>query len=172
MANVDTNALSSEGTIFIFAKKKTLILPKGFWIWYNQNARVVFIDNIFVVWWTCFSTGSRHFYGYKLCCHTCFFIHTREIPTKASHKKKRVRSFNFTFHNIDNVLSLHNFKLGDFAERIYSYEFGIKDITDTARFDSYLSLHLEIDSEVPAKNDTLRQKRWFQYSHCKLPIYM
>ena len=77
----------------------------------------------------------------------------------ASHKKKRVRSFNFTFRNIDDVLSLHNFKFCDFAERIYSYEFGIKDTTDIARSDSYLSLHLEIDSEVPAKNDTVRQKR-------------
>jgi hypothetical protein len=77
----------------------------------------------------------------------------------ASHKKKRVRSFNFTFRNIDDVLSIHNFKLCDFAERIYSYEFGIKDTTDIARSDSYLSLQLEIDSEVPAKNNTVRQKR-------------
>ena len=77
----------------------------------------------------------------------------------ASHKKKRVRSFNFTFRNIDDVLSIHNFKLCDFAERIYSYEFGIKDTTDVARSDSYLSLQLEIDSEVPAKNNTVRQKR-------------
>ena len=77
----------------------------------------------------------------------------------ASHKKKRVRSFNFTFRNIDDVLSIHNFKLCDFAERIYSYEFGIKDTTDIARSDSYLSLQLESDSEVPAKNNTVRQKR-------------
>ena len=89
----------------------------------------------------------------------------------ASHKKKQVRSLNFTFRNIDDVLSLYNFKLDEFVERIYSYELGIKDITYTARSDSYLSLHLEIYSEVPAKNDTLRQKRRFQFSHCKLPIY-
>ena len=90
----------------------------------------------------------------------------------ASHKKKRVRSFNFTFRNIDDVLSLYNFKLGDFAERIYSYEFGIKDTTDIARSDLYLSLHLEIGAGQKRHFTTLRQKRWFQFSHCKLPIYM
>ena len=33
-------------------------------------------------------------------------------------------------------------------------ELEIKDITDTAMSASYLVLHLAIDSEVPAKNET------------------
>jgi hypothetical protein len=37
-------------------------------------------------------------------------------------------------------------------------------------FVSYIDLHLEIDNEV--KNETLRQKRWLQCSHCELSIYM
>jgi len=34
------------------------------------------------------------------------------------------RSFNFTFHYIDNVLSLNNSKFGDYVECIYPIELG------------------------------------------------
>ena len=62
-------------------------------------------------------------------------------------KKKLVRSFNFTFRYIDDVLSLNNSMFGDFVDRIYPIELEIKDTTDTDRSASYLDLHLEIDSE-------------------------
>jgi len=35
--------------------------------WYHQHARVFDWQHICYVWWTCFSTDSRHTYGYKLC---------------------------------------------------------------------------------------------------------
>ena len=57
------------------------------------------------------------------------------------------RSFNFTFRYIDDVLSLNNFKFGDFIDHICPIELEIKDTTDTAMSASYLELHLEIDSE-------------------------
>ena len=47
----------------------------------------------------------------------------------------------------DEVLSLNNFKLGDFVDRIYLIEHDIKDTTYTTRSASYLDLHLEIDIE-------------------------
>jgi hypothetical protein len=55
-------------------------------------------------------------------------------------------SFNFTFRYIDDVLSINNYRLGDFVDRIYLIELEIKDTTDTDRSASYLDLHLEIDS--------------------------
>ena len=61
--------------------------------------------------------------------------------------KKLARSFNFTFRYIDDVLSLNNYRFGDFVDRIYPIELEIKDTTDTDRSASYFDLHLEIDSE-------------------------
>ena len=52
---------------------------------------------------------------------------------------------NFTFHYIDDVLSLNNYRFGDFVDRIYPIELEIKDTTD--RSASYPDLHLEIGSE-------------------------
>ena len=37
-------------------------------------------------------------------------------------EKKQARSFNFTFHYIDDVISLNNFRFGDFVDRIYSID--------------------------------------------------
>ena len=48
-------------------------------------------------------------------------------------EKKLVRSFNFTLRYIDDVLSLNNSSIGDFAHRIYTIELEIKDTTDTDR---------------------------------------
>ena len=44
-------------------------------------------------------------------------------------EKKVVRSFNFTFRYIDDVLSLNNSKIGDFFDLIYPIELEIKDTT-------------------------------------------
>jgi hypothetical protein len=41
-----------------------------------------------------------------------------------------LRTFNFTFRYIDNVLSLNNSRFGDFVERIYPIELEIKDTTE------------------------------------------
>ena len=54
---------------------------------------------------------------------------------------------NFTFRYVDDVLSLNNYKFGDFVDRIYPIELEIKDTTDKTMCASYLDLHLEIDSE-------------------------
>jgi len=62
-------------------------------------------------------------------------------------EKKLARSFNFTFHYIDGVLSLNNSRFDDFVDRIYPIELEIKDTRDTDTSASYLDLHLEVDSE-------------------------
>ena len=66
-------------------------------------------------------------------------------------EKKLARSFNFTFRYIDDVLSLNNYRFGDFVDRIYPTELEIKDTTYTDKSASHLDLHLEIDSEERLK---------------------
>ena len=62
-------------------------------------------------------------------------------------EKKLARSFNFTFRYIDDVhvLSLNNFRFGDFVDSIYPIELQIKDTKETDMSALYLELHLEID---------------------------
>jgi hypothetical protein len=52
----------------------------------------------------------------------------------------------FTYHCIDDVLSLNNANFGEYVDRIYPIEHEIKDTTATNTSASYLDLHLEIDS--------------------------
>ena len=63
------------------------------------------------------------------------------------------RSFNFTFHYIDDVRSLNNTRFGDFVDRLYPIELETKDITDTDMSASYLDIY-----PYTGKNETLRQK--------------
>ena len=44
-------------------------------------------------------------------------------------EKKLVRSFNFTFRYIDDILSLNNSRFGDSFDLIYPIELEIKDTT-------------------------------------------
>ena len=79
--------------------------------------------------------------------------------------EKLAQSFNFTLRNIDDVLSLNNFRLGDFADRIYPIELEIKDTTDTDRSASYHDLHFDIDSE-----GRRRTKRYDKRDDFNFPI--
>ena len=80
-------------------------------------------------------------------------------------EKKLVPSFNFTFPYIDDVLSLNNYRFGDFVDRIYPIELEIKNTTNIDRSGSYLDLHLEIDSE-----GRLRTKPYDKRDDFNLPI--
>jgi hypothetical protein len=70
-----------------------------------------------------------------------------------------------TFRYIDDVLSLNNFRLGDFVDIIYPIKLEIKDTTDTDRSASYLDLHLETDSE-----GQLRTKLYDKIDDLNFPI--
>jgi hypothetical protein len=48
-------------------KQIYLYLWNVLWNWYHQHARFFDWQHICYLWWTCFSTDSRHAYGYKLC---------------------------------------------------------------------------------------------------------
>ena len=51
-----------------------------------------------------------------------------------------------SFRYIDDVLSLHNSRFGNYLHRIYPNELEVKDSTDTQMSASSLDLHLKIDN--------------------------
>jgi len=156
-------------------KKTTLSLPKSLWNWNHQHARFFDWQHICFVWWTCFSTVSRHTYRYKLCFSSrrlvSLFVWDR-LHTRASKKneKKLARSFNFTFRYIDDVLSLNNSMFGNFVDRIYPIELEIKDTTDTDRSASYLDLHLKIDSERRLRMKLYDKRDYFNFPIVNFPF--
>ena len=115
----DQRDLPQEGTNFILLKKTTLFLSKSFLKMISSKCLSFFINKIQE-------------------------LHKGLLKKK---EKKLVRSFNFTFHYIDNVLSLNNSKFRDFFYRIYPIELEIKDITDADMSASYLDIDLAIDNE-------------------------
>jgi hypothetical protein len=114
---------------------------------------VFLIDNIFVMFGGCVFQQTV---GIPMCTNYApllvdLFLYSCEADIiqglLKKNEKKPVRSFNFTFHYIDGVLSLNNSRFGDFVDRTYPIELEINDTIDTDRSASYLELHLEIDSE-------------------------
>ena len=88
-------------------------------------------------------------------CQICWW---RKQGLLSKIKMKLARSFNFTFCYIDDVLSLHNSRPGDFVDRIYPIELELKDTKDTDRSASYLDLHLEIHSEELLKTKCMTKE--------------
>ena len=78
-------------------------------------------------------------------------------------EKKLVRSFNFTFRNIDDVLSLNNSRFGDFVDHIYSIEPETKGTTDTDRSASCLDICIKIDSEGPLRTKLYDKRDDFNF---------
>jgi hypothetical protein len=88
-------------------------------------------------------------------------------------EKKLARSFKFTFHYIDGVLSLHNSKFFDCIDLIYPIELEIKDTTDTHMSASYLDLYLnlEIDSEGWLKTKLYDKRDDFNFPIVNFHLY-
>jgi hypothetical protein len=84
--------------------------------------------------------------------------------------KKLARSFNCTFHYIDDVLSLNNSRLGDFVHRVYPIELEMQDTTDTDRSASYFYLHLEIDSEGRLRTKPNDARDYFNFPIVNFPF--
>ena len=89
-------------------------------------------------------------------------LHTGASQNK--NEKKLARSFNFTFHYLDDVLLLNNSSFGDFVARIYPTQLEIIDI-HAYRSASYLELHLENDNE-----GLLRMKLYDKRDDFNFPI--
>lgn len=54
-------------------------------------------------------------------------------PNEQQKRKEATMYFDFTFHYIDDVLSLNNSAFVDYADQIYHIEHEIKDTTYTAK---------------------------------------
>jgi hypothetical protein len=170
MDNVDTNTLS-----FFILQEKTLILPKGSLKLISSTYSSLWLTTYLLSLVDVFF--NRHFYGYNLC-----FSSHRLVPLifegdftqglLKKNEKKLTRSVDFSFRYIDDVISLNTSRFGDFVGRIYPIELEIKDTTDTDRSAPYLDLHLEMYSEGRLRTKLYDKKRLFQFSYCKLSIYM
>jgi len=66
--------------------------------------------------------------------------------TNLNKDRKLAQTFNFSFHYIDDVLSLNKSRFSDYLHRIYPNELQVKDTTETQKSTSYLDLHLKIDN--------------------------
>ena len=139
------------------------------------------IDTIFVMFgWRCFSSESRHF-----CCTNCapllvdlFFLYSYEAYLKdfsQEEQNKLVRSFNIHVPLYRYVLLLNNSRFGDFVDRIPVY-----NVSHWAwnkgyyRYRSICFIPWPTPRNWqwgPVKNETLRQKSLFQFSHCEVSIY-
>ena len=58
----------------------------------------------------------------------------------------------------------------DFVDRIYPIELKIKDTTYTARYASYLDLHLEIDSESRSRTKLCDKRDDFNFPSVHFPF--
>jgi hypothetical protein len=100
----------------LFRKKKIPLwyYQKVLWDWYHHNAGVYTGQNVSYVWWTCFVNKQSAFLWVSTMAPfspTCSFIGTRQTSYKGfsiKSYKKLSWSINFTFRDIDDVLSLNN----------------------------------------------------------------
>jgi hypothetical protein len=70
----------------------------------------------------------------------------------------------------DDVLSLNNFRFGDFVDRIYPIELEIKDTTNTYRSASYFDLHLEMDNEGRLRTKLYDKRDDFNFPIVNFPF--
>jgi hypothetical protein len=127
------------------------------------------IDNIFVMF------GGQSAYRWVhtvlllfLYSYDAYFI--QRLLKK--NEKKLSQSFNFTFHYIDDVLSLNNSIFCDFVDLIYPIELEIKDTKDTYRSASNLDLHLEIDSEGQLRTKLYDTRDDFNFPIVNFHLYL
>ena len=102
------------------------------------------------------------------------FLYSYEADFIQGHLKKKekklARSFNFTFRYKDDVLSLNNSRLGDFADSIYHIELEIKDTTNTDRSAWHLDLHIDIDSEERLRTKLYDKRYDFNFPIVNFPF--
>jgi len=118
---------------------------------------------------------SRYSYGTNcapLLANLFHYSHKADFTQEylKKNKKKLARSFNITFHCIDDVFLLNNSTFDDFVDRIYPFELEIKDTTDTARSASYLDLNRGINSEGRLKTKLFTTKEIISISRCFFPF--
>ena len=107
----------------------------------------VFIDNIFAMFGTLVCQQTLGIPMDTKCApllsdlfRYCYLDFKQGLLKK--NKKTLVPSLNFSIHYTDDVITLYNFILGDFIDRIYPIELVIKDTSYTDMPASCLDLHI------------------------------
>ena len=86
-----------------------------------------------------------------------FYLYEVDFIQGLSKKKDKLAiSFNYSFHYINDVLSLNNSRFINYIHLVYPNELEIKDTTDTFMSASYLDLFLYIEWRM-IEYQTLRQ---------------
>ena len=159
--------------IFYFLKN-TLILRKSSVKLMSSTCSNFDWQHICYVWWTCFSTDSIHIDRHCAPLLANVFLYTHEggfIPgLHKKNEKKLARSFNFTFRCLDDVLSLLFLALWFRWSHLYHWAWNTK--YDGYIYACFIPLLTCRNWQWGAvKNETLRQKRLFQFSLCELHLY-
>jgi hypothetical protein len=115
---------------------------------------VFLIDNIIVVWWTCFSTDSRHSNWYQLFSSSRRLVPSCEADFIQGLLKKNEK-------NLPNPL---------ICWRLYPIDLLLKDTTDIVRSASFRNLHLEIDSDSLLKTKFYDKRDDFNFFMVNFPF--
>ena len=91
------------------------------------------------------------------------FLHTYEVNflqgLLKNTDRKLAQTFNSSFRYIDDILSLNNYRFGDYLHHNSPNELDVTDTTDTQMSAYNLNRHLEIDNGGRLQNKTKRQTR-------------
>ena len=154
----------------LFCKKKThthkntLILSKSSVKLISSKCTSFYCQHNCYVWWACANCApllaDLFIYSYE-----ADFIH----GFLKKNEKKIARSFNFIFY-IDDVLSLNNCTFGDCVDRIHHIELEIKDVTDIAKYASYLDLLLEMYNGSRLRTKLYDKRDYFNFPIVNFPF--
>jgi hypothetical protein len=113
---------SEEGIYLTLQKRKHSDSTEKFSETDIINMLEFLIDNIFAIFAGRVFQQTVWVQTVLLFSPTCSFDRMRQTSHSGFSKKnekKLARSFNFTFRNIDDVLSLNSSRFGDFVDHIY-----------------------------------------------------
>ena len=85
--------------------------------------------------------------------------------------KKIAQIFNFSFHYIDDLLSLNNSRFAEHLHHIYPNVLEVEDTTDNQKSDSYLDPDLEIINGGRLKTNLYDKGNDFNFPIVKLPLH-
>ena len=109
---------------------------------------------------------NRYSNGCELCSTTCRFVSTRLWGI--AFLQGLLKTFNSSFRDTDDVLSLSNSRFCDYLHLIYPNELEVKDTTDTRKYAS--CLHIEINNGWRLKTKIYDKRDIFTFPIVNFPF--
>ena len=81
----------------------------------------------------------------------CFYMHMRHQELLKNKGRIVAQASSSSFRYIDDVLSLNNYRFGNYLHNIYPNEFEVKDTTDVQQYASYLDLEINNSGGLKTK---------------------